>query len=276
MKKIFMNGILRKVLVVIICCVVALFSIFVIAKKATAPETYKNTIQSIDDKKVKVMGVAATAAIASTALASVVGDATTPVANEIMDIGSYLLIVVCALVLEKSLLTVFGYISFNILIPIACVLFAISVFAKRSLLKLLSLKIVVFALVLSTVIPFSLKISDLVYETNMSTVKELDSKVEGIDSEKDNKKDNKKSWWDKLKDKAKEGTSKVIEKAKDLLNNFIDVIALFIIAYCAIPIIVFLVVIWFIKFLFNITIPIPSKDKLKVFHTKGINIIGNC
>ena len=276
MKKIFMNGILRKVLVVIICCVVALFSIFVIAKKATAPETYKNTIQSIDDKKVKVMGVAATAAIASTALASVVGDATTPVANEIMDIGSYLLIVVCALVLEKSLLTVFGYISFNILIPIACVLFAISVFAKRSLLKLLSLKIVVFALVLSTVIPFSLKISDLVYETNMSTVKELDSKVEGIDSEKDNKKDNKKSWWDKLKDKAKEGTSKVIEKAKDLLNNFIDVIALFIIAYCAIPIIVFLVVIWFIKFLFNITIPIPSKDKLKVFHTKGIKVIGNC
>ena len=273
MKKIFMNGILRKVLVVIICCVVALFSIFVIAKKATAPETYKNTIQSIDDKKVKVMGVAATAAIASTALASVVGDATTPVANEIMDIGSYLLIVVCALVLEKSLLTVFGYISFNILIPIACVLFAISVFAKRSLLKLLSLKIVVFALVLSTVIPFSLKISDLVYETNMSTVKELDSKVEGIDSEKDNKKDNKKSWWDKLKDKAKEGTSKVIEKAKDLLNNFIDVIALFIIAYCAIPIIVFLVVIWFIKFLFNITIPIPSKDKLKVFHTKGIKVI---
>ena len=272
MKKIFMNGILRKVLVVIICCVVALFSIFVVAKKATSPETYKNTIESIDEKKVTVMGVAATAAIASTALASVVGDTTTPVANEIMDIGSYLLIVVCALVLEKSLLTVFGYISFNILIPIACVLFAISVFAKRSLLKLLSLKIVVFALVLSTVIPFSLKISDLVYETNISTVKELDSKVEGIDSEKDNKKDNKKSWWDKLKDKAKEGTSKVIEKAKDLLNNFIDVIALFIIAYCAIPIIVFLVVIWFIKFLFNITIPIPSKDKLKVFHTKGIKV----
>jgi len=65
-------------------------------------------------------------------LASVVGDATTPVANEIMDISSYLLIVVCALVLEKSLLTVFGYIAFNILIPIACGLFAISVFAKRN------------------------------------------------------------------------------------------------------------------------------------------------
>ena len=63
----------------------------------------------------------------------------------------------------------------------------------------------------------------------------------------------------------------VIDKTKELLNNFIDVIALFIIAYCAIPIIVFLVVIWFIKFLFNITIPIPSADKLKLFHRKRMN-----
>ena len=90
MKNVLSNGIMRKLLVVTICCVVALFSIFVVAKKATSPETYKNTIQSIDEKKVTVMGVAATAAIASTALASVVGDATTPVANEIMDISSYL------------------------------------------------------------------------------------------------------------------------------------------------------------------------------------------
>ena len=272
MKNSLLDGIMRKLLVVVICCVVALFSIFVVAKKATSPETYRNTIESIDEKKVTVMGVTATAAIASTALAAVVGDATTPVANEIMDISSYLLIVVCALVLEKSLLTVFGYISFNILIPIACGLFAISVFAKRNLLKILSLKIVVFALVLATVIPFSLKISDLVYETNMSTVKALDSKVEGIDSAEDDKKDTKKTWWDNLKDKAKEGTTKVIEKAKELLNNFIDVIALFIIAYCAIPIIVFLFVILFIKFLFNITIPIPATDKLKVFHRKRMKI----
>ena len=174
MKNSLLNGVMRKVLIVVICCVVALFSIFVVAKKATSPETYKNTIEPIDEKK-------------------------------------------------------------------------------------------------ATVIPFSLKISDLVYEANMSTVKELDSKVEGIDGAEDQKKDSGKTWWDKLKDKAKKGTSKVIDKTKELLNNFIDVIALFIIAYCAIPIIVFLVVIWFIKFLFNITIPIPSVDQLKLFHRKRMN-----
>ena len=262
------NELYKKIFIVAICCVVALFSIFVLAKKASSPECYKKTIQSIDEKKATVMGVATTAAGASTALASVVGDATTPIANEIMDIGSYLIIVVCALVLEKSLLTVFGYIAFNILIPIACLIFAVSAFVKKDVLRLLSIKIGVFALVLATIIPFSLKISDLIYESNMSTVEDLNSKVEGIESEEKTSEDADKSWWDNLVDKVEEGATKVIDKAKQLLNNFIDVIALFIITYCVIPIIVFAVVIWLLKFLFNIKVPVPSKENLQIFGKK--------
>lgn len=267
-KNILSKEIMKRMLVVILSLAIALVSIFVVAKRATSPDCYKNTIQSIDEKKAIVMAVTTAAAATSTALAAIPGDATTPIANQIMNISSYLLIVVCALVLEKSLLTVLGYLSFNILIPIACVLFAISMFAKRSLLKILSLKIVVFALVLSTVIPFSLKISDLIYESNMSTVEDLNSKVEGISDETKDEKETGKTWWDKLKDKVEDGVSKAGEQAKELVNNFIDVIALFVITYCAIPIIVFLVVIWFIKFLFNITIPTPSKETLQVFRKK--------
>ena len=56
--------------------------------------------------------------------------------------------------------------------------------------------------------------------------------------------------------------------SQDQLNDFVDAIALFIITYCAIPIIVFLIVIWFIKFLFNITIPIPAKGNMKMLNIK--------
>ena len=47
-------------------------------------------------------------------------------------------------------------------------------------------------------------------------------------------------------------------KTKQLLNSFIDAIALFIITYCALPIIIVLFVIWFINFLFKINIPMPN------------------
>ena len=178
MKNLLSREIAKKILMVLLCLTLALVSIFVVAKHATDPQSYKNTIQSIDDKKATVMGITTATITASTALAAIPGDATTPIANQIMDMGSYLLIVVCALVLEKSLLTVLGYLAFNILVPGACLLFAISVFVKRNILRVLSLKIVVFAVVISTIIPFSLKISDLIYESNQSMVTELKDEVE--------------------------------------------------------------------------------------------------
>lgn len=264
MRNLLSREITKKILIVLLCLTLALVSVFVIAKRATDPQSYKNTIQSIDDKKATVIGITTATITASTALAAVPGDATTPIANEIMDMGSYLLIVVCALVLEKSLLTVLGYLAFNILVPGACLLFAISVFVKRNILRVLSLKIVVFALVISTIIPFSLKISDLIYESNQSMVTELNDDVEKMDDTEES--DKEKSWWETFTDKIKDGVANVGEKAKELVNKFIDVIALFIITYCAIPIIVFLVAIWFVKFLFNIKIPVPEKENLKLLN----------
>jgi len=264
MKNLLSKEMTKKILMVLLCLTLALVSVFVIAKHATDPQSYKNTIQSIDDKKATVMGITTATITASTALAAVPGDATTPIANQIMDMGSYLLIVVCALVLEKSLLTVLGYLAFNILVPGACLLFALSVFVKRNILRVLSLKIVVFAVVISTIIPFSLKISDLIYESNQSMVTELNDEVEKMDDSKES--DKEKNWWESFTDKIKDGVANVGEKAKQLVNNFIDVIALFIITYCAIPIIIFLIVIWFVKFLFNIKIPVPEKENLKLLN----------
>lgn len=264
MKNLLSRKITKKILMVLLCLTLALVSIFVVAKHATDPQSYKNTIQSIDDKKATVMGITTATITASTALAAIPGDATTPIANQIMDMGSYLLIVVCALVLEKSLLTVLGYLAFNILIPIACVLFALSIFVQRNILRMLSLKIVVFAVVISTIIPFSLKISDLIYESNQSMVTELNDEVEKMDASEESEEG--KNWWESFTDKVKDSVTNVGEKAKELVNNFIDVIALFIITYCAIPIIIFLIVIWFVKFLFNIRIPVPEKENLKLLN----------
>lgn len=264
MKNLLSREITKKILMVLLCLTLASVSVFVIAKRATDPQSYKNTIQSINDKKATVMGITTATITASTALAAIPGDATTPIANQIMDMGSYLLIVVCALVLEKSLLTVLGYLAFNILVPGACLLFALSVFVKRNILRVLSLKIVVFAVVISTIIPFSLKISDLIYESNQSMVTELNDEVEKMDDSKES--DKEKNLWESFTDKIKDGVANVGEKAKQLVNNFIDVIALFIITYCAIPIIIFLIVIWFVKFLFNIKIPVPEKENLKLLN----------
>ena len=104
----------------------------------------------------------------------------------------------------------------------------------------------------------------MIYESNQSMVTELNDEVEKMDDSKES--DKEKKWWESFTDKIKDGVANVGEKAKELVNKFIDVIALFIITYCVIPIIVFLVVIWFVKFLFNIKISVPEKENLKLLN----------
>ena len=260
-KELLSKEITKKVICVLLLLTIALLSIFVISKPATSSKNYQSTIQSIDEKKTIVMGVTAAAATTSAALAAIPGDATTPIANQIMDISSYLLIVVCVLVLEKSLLTVMGYLSFNFLIPIACGFLGIYTFVKKETLKILAIKFIVFALVISSIIPLSVKISDLIYETNSTTIEDVTEEVAESTSE-DTKESS--SWLGKLVNKVKESTSEAKENAKKILNKFIDSIALFLMAYCAVPILVVLIVVGLIKFLFGINISLPSADKLKI------------
>ena len=94
---------ITKTIAVVLLVALAVLSVTVLADIATDPATYAATVESIDEKKATVMGVTATAVTASTALAAVPGDVTTPIANQILEISEYLFLVVCIFVLEKSM-----------------------------------------------------------------------------------------------------------------------------------------------------------------------------
>ena len=256
-KELLSKEITKKILCVVLLTIIALSSMFFVSKRATSPESYRSVIESIDEKKASVMGITAAAATTSTILAAIPGDVTTPIANQIMEVSSYLLIVVCVLVLEKSLLTVIGYLSFNILIPISCVMLGIYTFVKKETLKILAVKFIVFALVIVTIIPFSLKISDLIYDANKTTIEQVTAEIDKVEDESQENT----SWLEKTLNKIKDGVTAAGNKAKQILNKFIDAIALFIIVYCAIPIIIVLLVIWFFKFLFGAAISVPKWNK---------------
>lgn len=245
----------KNFITVTILLLLTLCSIFIISKIATNPENYKSTIQSIDDKKTTVMSVTASAATISTLLATVPGDATTPIANQILQISSYLMIVVCVLVLEKSLLTVIGYLSFNFLMPVAFGLLGIYTFLKKDFLKILASKFILFAILIIAIIPISLKVGDMICDINSTTIQQVTETVNQtyIQSDNDNN-----TWFNNAVNKIESGISTSKDYAKQKLSQFIDVIAVFIIAYCVIPIIAVITVIALVKFIFGIKIPLKK------------------
>ena len=102
-KELFSKDISKKIICIVLLLCIALVSIFVVSKPATSPETYKQTIQSIDEKKGTVMGVSTVAATASTALALIPTDATTPVAEQIMEDDQRAKILAQIAVLERKM-----------------------------------------------------------------------------------------------------------------------------------------------------------------------------
>ena len=255
----------KKIIGVILIIVIGLISIFVISPIAKSNKFHSNIIKSLDDKKVTVTELTVACAGTSMALAAIPGDTSTPVANKIMDLSSYLLIIVGVIFLEKILLTLTGYVTFTFIIPISCALLITYFFSKNDILKKLAIKLSVFGIVIFITIPLSVQMSNIIensYKETLESVK--NEKVILEEQVTEETKDE--GLLSKMKDGIEnigDGASKLIEKGKQTLSNFIDAIAILLITSCVIPIVVLIFLVWVVKMIFGIKISMPSHNKLK-------------
>ena len=143
-----MNQNSKKILSIVLPIIIALFSIFVLAKPASTPSTYKKTIASLDEKKTTVMELTAASTAVSAAITLIPGDTGTPIAEKLVDLSTYFLVVLCAIYLEKYMLTLAGYGVFKVLIPAICILFIVNAFRKSETCERLMKKIGIFSLAL--------------------------------------------------------------------------------------------------------------------------------
>ena len=165
-----MNFNKQKCITAVILLLVAILSITVIGKYASAPENHQKTIASLDEKKQTVMELTAASTVTSALITLLPGDTATPIAEKMADVSGYLLVVLCAIYLEKYLVTITGYVAFTYLIPIACGLWIFNlIFAKCHRAKLAA-KLAVFGVAISLVVPASVKISDLIGDTYQAQI----------------------------------------------------------------------------------------------------------
>jgi hypothetical protein len=74
-------------------------------------------------------------------------------------------IVLCAVYLEKYLVTLTGYAAFKLFIPAACVLFAGNLILKNRSIGRLARRLLAFGICIFLVVPASVKLSDLIDNT---------------------------------------------------------------------------------------------------------------
>lgn len=272
----------KKILFALIPIVIALLSFFVIARFTSSTEFNAKTIQSLDDKKTTVMELAAASTAASAAITLIPGDVGTPIANKLADLSSYFLIVLCAIYLEKYLLTITGYAAFKILVPIACVFFSGYLLWRKEILRVVAQKFLLFGLAVYLVIPASVKVADMIettyassIESTIETAKQTTDEIEsetGESGQVDDKSSNEKSQSDSDSDskenaggffsglfnKVQEGVSTATANVENVLNNFIEALAILLVTSCLIPILVLIFFVWLVKMLLGLNIDIPT------------------
>ena len=272
----------KKIIFALIPIVIALLSFFVIARFTSSTEFNAKTIQSLDDKKTTVMELAAASTAASAAITLIPGDVGTPIANKLADLSSYFLIVLCAIYLEKYLVTITGYAAFKILVPIACVFFSGYLLWRKEILRVVAQKFLLFGLAVYLVIQASVKVADMIettyassIESTIETAKQTTDEIEsetGESGQVDDKSSNEKSQSDSDSDskenaggffsglfnKVQEGVSTATANVENVLNNFIEALAILLVTSCLIPILVLIFFVWLVKMLLGLNIDIPT------------------
>lgn len=240
---------LRQVIAILVLVAILLCSLFVVSDTLSSPEFHSGSILALDDKKATVVGLTATTAAASIAVSAIPGDATTPIANQIAELSSYLLVVTGIIMLEEFLLPMTCYLTFTWLIPIACGLGILYVLFQVAYLKKLAARLVLFGLAICLVIPVSIRVSNMFEETfNLKqTIAEAEQASEDTqsDAQESGQAENQTSGIGGLFSQIGEAVTgtvtKALDSAKNTLNRFIDAVAVLVISNCVIPVLVLFV-----------------------------------
>lgn len=232
----------------------ALVSFFGFSGYTSDPAHYKKTIKSLEDKKLTVAQLTAASTGAAAAITLLPGDAGTPIADKLVDLSGYFVIILAAIYLEKVLTTVTGYLAFRWIIPLACIIIILGILLKKEQWKQAAYRIMAFAGVLFILIPTSVTISDMIEKTHgysvQQTIEEANAASKELEEHADEEDEN---VLNQFINKVKNGLSGELEKFEALLSSFIDSIAMLIVTTCVIPVGILLVMVIVVKQFFAIS-----------------------
>lgn len=263
--------------VIALLIVLALVSAFAIRPAAEDPKAWSSTVEVIDQKKGNVLGLTTSCIALSAGISALPNDTGTPVAEQLSQLAGNLGIVLAVLYLEKYLLTIFGFLAFGILIPLALVLFATSLslhgcLTTSRLLGMVGLRILVVGVIAIAVVPASVWVTQRVDETYQISVQEESETQNAIKESDSSKKDSKKSderTDDNILDQlmagaanlasiVTDGAKRVTDDIISQVTTLIEGVIVMIVTSCVIPILVLVVFLWLGHTLLGIDVSKPT------------------
>ena len=282
-----------KVIYIGIAVVVALFSAVILGGHFTQPEAYPTTIETLDAKRTTVLALSAAATGASMAVSAIPDDTGTPVAESLAELSGDFMMILAAILLQKYLLTTFGMASFQFLIPISCLIFALALAFVRETLRRdalikLAEKLFALAIVLFACVPLGSLISNNIEATYQASIDHAINQAQGTVEAAEASEANAPadtaahgstaaegpvesilSFVDNAKDAVASKAAEVIDHASSAATNLFEAFAVMIVTSLFIPILTFALMLWLAGMILGINVNLPIRGMKPRFLNKA-------
>ena len=230
--------------------------ILVVSPYLSSRDSYRYELEYMDEKLSNVNRLALGSTSISYLVSLLPDDHGTPIASELAKISSHLLVVISALMLEKFLLTVVGFVSFTFVIPAGCFWGIVAVFVKDPQIKKrfmeVAIRLMILGICFTFVIPIGCRCGRLVEDSNRDTIQnalaeavQADSAIEQIE------KDESRNALEKIGDFFTGlwgSVTKAFNWAKQSLSNYMSSVAVMLVTTIVIPLLIFFAFFWVIRF----------------------------
>ena len=143
------------------------------------------------------------------------------------------------------------------LIPLACLFMCMSVITGKKNHSRTAGRIGVIGIIIFLIVPASVRLSDMVYQTQAAKVNETIEEYNNLEVEGDSDS----GFFNEFTTI----TSETIDKITDFIDNLMESLAVMIVTSCVIPLLVFVFLIWLVRTIFSsnvLTLDPAAMDEL--------------
>lgn len=258
--------------IVALLAVLALVSLFPLRDTFSSPETYAATISTLDEKKANVTALVASSTALSAGISVLPDDTGSAVADKLMDVSVDLGIVLVVIYLEKYLLTIFGFLSFGVLMPIglAGLAAAVALLGRSAISRTfthVAVRLLLLGAILVSVVPASVWVTDRIDETYETSVAAAPIEQETQEQEQPQPDEGDGGILEfitgipeavaNLPQTVADGVTSVTQDILDQVNALVEAFAVMVVTSCAMPVLVLLLFLWVANMLLGIKIEVP-------------------
>ena len=238
----FPNITMGKITLMVLILLIAVISFTKVSNWAADPNTHRHSIEQTDEKVKDVMTLSAGAAAASATLSLLPGDMCTPLSEQCAELATYFLLILSALYLEKFMITLSGYVTFRVLIPLACLFVIAGILLGKKTLYSIAARIALIGAVIYLIVPASILLSDKIYQTQAEKVDSAITQYNELDVGEDTDQG--------LIGELTTLTTNTVDKMTAFITSLLESLAVMIVTACVVPLLVFVFLVWIAKTIF--------------------------